>query len=324
VDPTGAVRRGEELKGHALPAAVDAVAWCSTSPAVLASGATDRSVRLWDTRVGGARCTAAAGTRGQALSLAWTPDGSGVVMGARDDTLIVLDVRRMGAAPAAGAARGGGGGGGGGGAPALPVAAPLATLSFKEELNEFAFSPRTGLLFLGLGLPDEGSVGIYSLGGGGSGFSEVARVKAHTAPVTHLRFSPDGARFATGSGDACVCVWDAEEVAVARVFDRAEAQIRSLSWSRDGAHVAVASGDKEESAKVLEVVRVADGSRVAVVAGGGGGVVNHAAWAPHAAVLAFAAEGAGAAAGARGVPPAAQPGGAAYEGGALKIVTVPT
>jgi THO complex subunit 3 len=312
VEPSGGVRRGEELKGHAPPAAVDAVAWSPTAPSVLASGATDRSVRLWDMR-SGARCVGAAGTKGQALSLAWTPDGGSVVMGARDDTLIVLDARRMGGAGAA--VRGGAGAGAG----AAPPAAPLASLAFKEELNEFAFSPRSGLLFLGLGLPDEGSVGVFALGGE-RGLAEVARVKCHTAPVTHLRFSPDGSRFATGSGDACVCMWDAEEVAVRTVCDRAEAQVRSLSWSRCGAYLAVASGDKEDSAKVLEVARAGDGGRVGVVAAGAG-VVNHAAWAPHAHVIAFASENPAAAAAAR-APPASLPGGAAYEGGALKVLAV--
>ncbi len=111
-----------------------------------------------------------------------------------------------------------------------------------------------------------------------------------------------------------MCLWDARENAVVSVFDRAEAQLRGLSWSRAGTHLAVASGDKEESAKILEVVRVSDGTRVVSMpcpAAINPGCVS---WAPHANLLAYAVEDAGSA------KVNEKPGGDRFEAGALKLL----
>lgn len=318
---TGTLRKCEVLKGHT--GAVDALSWCPDSPFTLTSGATDRSVKLWDTRAGG-RCTGSVATKGQALNLGWTPEANAVIMGTRDDTLVVIDVRKMG-----------GGGGGVGGS------AVLSTTSFREEVNEFAFAPRQGLLYVGLGLigvTDEGSVAVLSLSGGGGSSSgvggaegssggggastsppsvltEITRIPCHTAPITHLRFNPEGNRFATGSGDSAVCLWDAEEGCVVSVFDRAESQLRGLSWARDGRHLAIACGDKEESAKTLDIIRVQDGTRAFSLPCPA--AINHVCWAPHATILAYSVEDIGSA------TASGKPGGDRFEAGAIKVLAVP-
>ena len=73
-----------------------------------------------------------------------------------------------------------------------------------------------------------------------------------------------------------MCLWDAAETCVVGVFDRAEAQLRGLAWSRSGSHLAIASGDQEGSAKLRAAVDAlrADGAEVEVVTGGGTGTVQ--------------------------------------------------
>jgi WD40 repeat protein len=368
LDASGQSRRSDVLAGH--EGAVDALAWCPLSAHVLASGATDRSVRLWDARSGG-KCTAVVATKGQALSMAWTLDALGVVVGTRDDTLLFIDVRKASAlGPGAGSGSGSSRGSGG------SASAVVSSTQLREELNEFAFCPHNGLLYAGLGtifgVTDEGSVGVFSVlrgapeagsgsssssssaaapaapaapapsaasaapapsaastapapsappaAGSGSftGISELWRARCHTAPVTHLRFSCDGRHFATGSGDATVCLWDAAEGTVLRVFDRPEAQVRALSWSRDGGHLAIASGDSHDAAAArgLDIVRSSDGTRVCGVSGS----VGLAAWSPSAHVLAYAAEDLSPAPGTLSSKPAGAAPAAGYEPGALRVL----
>ena len=118
-------------------------------------------------------------------------------------------------------------------------------------------------------------------------------MRAHTTPVVVLRFSPSFRTFATGAGDSLVGLWDAGEVTCVRTVDRADTQVRGVSFSHTGEHLAIAAGDRDESTKALDIVRVADGARVRSLPLREGGV-NFLAFAPHAALLAFALDDSGA------------------------------
>ena len=173
----------------------------------------------------------------------------------------------------------------------------------------------------------------------GAALVEVARVGAHRAPTTHVRFSPDGAWLATGAGDAICLLWDPVSLAVARVVDRAESAIRGFSFTAAGAHIAIASGDLDDAARALDVVRVADGTKIAGVAvspqaaavGVGQNqntttaatqpLTRAVSWALHADWLAVAVDDLGPRT--ADDPPrsaAVLPGGAAYEAGAVKVL----
>lgn len=52
-----------------------------------------------------------------------------------------------------------------------------------------------------------------------------------------------GKYFATGSADALVSVWDAEELACVRVLSRLDWPVRTISFSYDGKLLASASED---------------------------------------------------------------------------------
>ena len=99
---------------------------------------------------------------------------------------------------------------------------------------------------------------------------------------------------------------------------KADTQVRGVSFSHTGEHLAIAAGDRDESTKALDIVRVADGSRVRSLPLREGGV-NFLAWAPHAALLAFALDDSSAG---RAPPPSAAPGHLAppTEAGALRLL----
>ena len=83
-------------------------------------------------------------------------------------------------------------------------------------------------------------------------------------------------------------LWDSSEVACVRTIDKADSQIRGVSFSFSGEHLAVACGDKDESNKTLDIFRVTDGARIRSVPVRESCSVNYVAWAPQSMVLAFA------------------------------------
>ena len=142
-------------------------------------------------------------------------------------------------------------------------------------------------------------------------------MRAHTSPVIVLRFSPSFRHFVTGAADSLVAVWDAAEVACLRTIDRADSQVRGASFSHTGEHLAIAAGDRDDSSKTLDIVRVADGSRVRSLPLREF-QANFLAWAPHAPLLAYALEPAPAPPQPPGAPPSQQ----LLEAGALRLLVV--
>jgi WD40 repeat protein len=313
IDSAGASRGSEALRGHT--GNVDALAWSPSDANALASGASDRSVRLWDTR--SSKASGSVPIKGVPLSMGWRSDGL-LAVGTKEDAMHLIDTRK---------------------------GAVVHTHQFPQELNEFAFTP-SGLCYCAMGIRgvavDEGLVGVFAIpslpsttaaagttataatavpstAGSGSGapssapslaasavsgpstaastssttasspplsVDELARVRGHTSSIVVLRFDPTYKHFATGAGDSIVCIWDAAEVACVRTIDRAESQIRGLSFSHNGAHLAIASGDRDDATKTLEVVRVADGTRIKSFTAKNG--VNFLGWSPHGNILAYA------------------------------------
>lgn len=68
-------------------------------------------------------------------------------------------------------------------------------------------------------------------------------VSAHTANCYCIEFSPDGDKFALGSADALVSIWDVKELVCEVTCARLEWPVRTLSFSFDGRYIASASED---------------------------------------------------------------------------------
>ena len=291
---TGALKKpAEVLRAHT--GTVDALSWHPTDANVLASGSSDRTVMIWNTKGGAANAgVTKVELKGQTLSMSWSVDGSFLFAGTREDTFFMIEGRR---------------------------GAIVMQHQFAMELNEFALTP-SGLIYCAMGnrgaAVDEGMVIVCKLvktttsattttttttpnintSSSSSSSSdalntrwvleEVVRVKANASPIISLKFSPSFSSFATGAGDSIVTLWDSSEVACLRTIDKADSQIRGVSFSHSGEHLAVACGDKDESSKSLDVFRVIDGMRVRSVPVKDSCSVNYVAWAPQSMLLAFA------------------------------------
>ncbi len=276
-DASGALRDSRVLRSHT--GAVDALSWCPVDVHILATAASDRSLILWDTRTG--KQASSVVIKGGALNMAWTADGAMLAVGDREDCLRFIDTRK---------------------------AAVVASWQSPQELNEFAFTP-SGLLVAGTGLRgavlDEGNLTVLHVASAAAEaaaaseagaatasapvpamrVNEVTRVRGHGAPITLVKPAPGWARLATGGGDGMVCFWDTAEMVCTGALDRADGQIRSLAWGPGGSHLAVSAGDSNDNVKTLDVVRP-DGTLIRRI--GGPISINHVAWHPTAAMIAYA------------------------------------
>ena len=72
---------------------------------------------------------------------------------------------------------------------------------------------------------------------------EIVPMLGHSALVTSVAFSPDGARVLSGSGDTTIKLWDAATGALIRTFEGHSAWVHSVAFSRDGTRVLSGSGD---------------------------------------------------------------------------------
>lgn len=203
---------------------MDQLCWHASLPDLLSTASGDKTVRIWDARIG--KCATIINTKGENINITWSPDGNTIAVGNKEDLVTFIDARMY---------------------------KILAEEQFSFEVNEIAWSNGSDLFFLTNG---QGCVHILNY----PDLNLQQVLKAHPSTCICIEFDPTGKYFATGSADALVSLWDAEELACLRVFSRLDWPVRTISFSHDGRLLASASedliidiGDTETGEKVADI-----------------------------------------------------------------------
>lgn len=209
-----------ELKGH--KESVDQLAWCPVQEYILASASADKTVKLWDCRMT-KEYTTSISTSGENINLCWSPDGSRILVGSKEDLLSVIDVSKQGIE---------------------------ATQKFTNEVNEIAWT------FDGIYMTSgTGQINLYRYSDmrDDSVFSLKTSFLGHTANCYCLDIRNDW--MAVGAADSLVSLWkkttrnDVDNLegnplwTCVRTLGSLEWPVRTISQSHDSCFVSAGSED---------------------------------------------------------------------------------
>ncbi|XP_047477899.1 THO complex subunit 3-like [Penaeus chinensis] len=217
------LRKDYTYKGHGD--SVDQLCWHPTHSEQLTSASGDKTVRIWDTRTH--KCSATINTKGENINITWSPDGQTIAVGNKEDLVSFIDVRSQ---------------------------KIRHEQQFKFEVNELSWNNANDLFYLTNAQSGQGYIHIYNY----PEMELVHSIHAHPGNCICIKFEPQGRYFATGSADALVSIWDAQELYCRRTLPRLEWPVRTLSFSYDGQ--LLASGSEDQT---IDIAHVDTGERVA-------------------------------------------------------------
>eukprot|EP01147_Barroeca_monosierra_P003185 gene3185-5918_t len=198
-----------ELRGHT--GSIDFLSWHPTESTTLATASSDHFVKFWDVRAG-ARCTSSVPTKRPSICVRYDPEGKILALVNLEDTLMLIDTR---------------------------TGNVLERKQFNYEVNEFAWDKSGKYFFL---TNIHGNVEVYN-------FPELeptdVHIKAHTSSCTCINFSPTFEYFATGSRDATISIFDADEFICIRGISDYGWPVKHIYLSHDGALLTAASEDDQ-------------------------------------------------------------------------------
>ncbi len=264
-----------------VPAMTVTAAW-SPDGRVIATGASDACVRVWDALEG----TSLATLRGHRLwvwSVAWAPDGLSLASGSGDGTVRLWDVP-SGSCKAvlvghettvSGLAWSPDGSWVASGSGDRSVRLWDATtgecvkvLACADRVTSVAWSPYGEAVVVG---SQDGSLRTFDPESG----EWRDTLLGHAGSVESVHWSPTGNALVSGSLDETVRIWRAESSPVPCSVTVSDFSVRSVAWSDDGSRIATASQDGTVR---LWDAQTGDGQHVLEAHGGD---VRCAAWSPY-------------------------------------------
>ena len=220
--------RGKELlsmTGHSGP--IYSIAW-SPDGQTIATGATDREIRLWNAETGAERGI----LKGHGIwvkTLCFSPDGQKLVSGAGADAMV----------------------------PGRRHEVRLWDLARREEIRTLLSGPGGGVESVAFS-PDGKRVAAGTVGGGahvwviedGKQIREFVPTP-HQGTIFAVTFAPDGRSLAAGSEAGVITLWDIESGSLVRRFNGHEGDVFTVRFSRDGRRLA--SGSRDSTIRLWDV-----------------------------------------------------------------------
>ncbi|CAF5173271.1 unnamed protein product [Rotaria magnacalcarata] len=226
---------------------INQLAWHPSISHNVATASGDRLVKIFDTRTDRSNTTIETkGEKfklfililyidyillGENINLAWSPDGTTLAVGNKDDLITFVDVK---------------------------TSKIIREEQFRYEVNEISWD-RTGNLFAVT--TGHGSVVFFDAPGiqkeKDKPLEELHCLTAHTGNCICLEFDATGKYFAVGAADASASIWDVSQLVCLTVLTRIEWAVRGLSFGCQSQLIALASEDP-----YIEIAKVDTGERV--------------------------------------------------------------
>ncbi len=190
----------------------------SPSGKILASGAEDYTVRLWDVET--RENTATLRHTGPVYSVSFSSDGTTLASGTGDNTVRLWNIATR---------------------------ENIATLRHTGLVSSVSFSPN-GITLASAGRGYDGTVRLWNIGTR----ENIATFKGHTGLVSSVSFSPSGKILASGAWDNTVKLWNIatrENIATLRHTD----PVYSVVFSSDGTTLASAGGGYDGNVRLWDV-----------------------------------------------------------------------
>ena len=200
------------LRGHARR--VETVAWSPDGRAI-ASGAVDRTARIWEPTTG--ECLLVLNCSAEVNQVSWSPNSKCLACGCSDAIIALWDVTKH---------------------QQLGTLCTSDAQQIREGVTDLSWSPDGLRIAASYG---DGHVCIWDV----QSSQIVLSLPQHTHRVWSVAWSPDGTQLATANVDHVVNLWALPGGKLLRTLLGSTQYLACVKWSPDGSYIAAGGGDSQ-------------------------------------------------------------------------------